>query len=111
MSNEKMVIVSYGKEYQVRLVKSEYKSFGCMYLGIQYYDPEDEAWEPYSDLTVGLDYLMPGFAFVDTNNLECAEEFIKKYHLGKPTGTVRRSGFCQYPLYEFDMEMVERYLA
>lgn len=109
--NDEMVMVSFGKEYRVKLVLNKYKAFGSLYIGLVYWDEEDELWEPFDELTVGLDFLMPGYAFVNTNHIPDAEEFIQKYHLGKPTGTIKKSGFCQYPLYEFDMEVVNRYLA
>lgn len=56
---------------------------------------------PIATLTVNLDYLMPGYAYVDINNCPWAEEFIKEYALGEPTGRFRESGYCTYPLYKF----------
>lgn len=66
--------------------------------------------EPYADLTVCLDFLMPNFAFVDVNNFPDAEELIGRYKLGKPTGTKRKSGYVEYPLYEFDIEELQKYV-
>lgn len=60
-----------------------------------------EDGEPLATLTVNLDVLMPGYAFVDTNNCPWAEDFIRENKLGEPTGTTRKSGYCTYPLYEF----------
>ena len=45
-------------------------------------------------------------AFVDMNNLPEAMEFISEYELGKATGAEAWSGYCRYPLVEFDMEQV-----
>ena len=44
-------------------------------------------------------------AYLDTNNCPWAEEFIKDNNIAKPVeGVVGYSGFCQYPLYEFNLE-------
>ena len=48
--------------------------------------------------------------YVDTNNCPWAEEFIKKYKLGSPTGKYKSSGFCIYPLYKFDMDEIQKYV-
>ena len=42
-------------------------------------------------------------AFVDTNNCPWAEEFIQENGLGEFTGIYGNSGFCTYPLYEFNL--------
>lgn len=66
--------------------------------------------EEYGTLTVNLrDYsdLGPNQAFIDTNNMLYAEKFLESLngakrveHNGVPV--TARSGFCEYPLYEFD---------
>lgn len=48
-------------------------------------------------------------AFVDTNNCPWAEDFIKEYGLGEPTGYRGASGFCTYPLYKFNLEKIMEY--
>lgn len=59
---------------------------------------------PFATLTVNLESKLPAnYAFVDTNNCPWAEQFIREHKLGKPTGMVGYSGYCTYPLYEFDM--------
>lgn len=67
-----------------------------------------QAWcddGPYATLTVNLGKMLESDkAYVDTNNFPEAESFIKKYRLGKPTGNYAYSGFCSYPLYQFDLK-------
>lgn len=58
----------------------------------------------YGNITVNLQPLNPNMAAIDTNNIPEAEEFIKTYELGKDTGIRITSGFCTYPVYEFDMD-------
>ena len=63
--------------------------------------------EPFATLTVNLNSYketMPAnMAYVDTNNCPWAEQFIAENKLGKATGKYKSSGFCTYPLYEFDL--------
>ena len=48
-------------------------------------------------------------AYIDTNNCPWAEDFIREYQLGKPTGRKARSGYCEYPVYRFDMDRLEEF--
>lgn len=43
---------------------------------------------------------------MDTNNFPEAEEFIRIHELGTFTGTTAYSGFCEYPLYRFDLSKI-----
>ena len=68
--------------------------------------------EPYAVITVNLDGTTYGNsqhqsdvrAFVDTNNYPWAEEFLTRNGLAKACEIYGRSGFCTYPLYEFNLE-------
>ena len=79
-------------------------------LAIKLYDwdKEFEFWEPYATLTVNLedisDCLLDNYAFVDTNNLPEAINFIKDNNLGIEVDIPPVvSGFCRYPLYKFNI--------
>lgn len=63
---------------------------------------------PFATLTVNLEGACPpkDCAFVDTNNCPWAEGFIAAYELGKFLGAYGYSGFCQYPLYQFDLDKI-----
>ena len=68
---------------------------------------------PYAGLTVNLDQtdkLPKNFGFVDTNNFPEAPELIGKLGIGKFTGEYGASGFCVYPLFEFDEEAIKKYV-
>lgn len=66
--------------------------------------------EEYAVLTVNLDCYTGARtqsgtrAYVDVNNNDHwgCRQFIEKHGLGTPTGQIARSGYCTYPLYEFD---------
>ena len=52
--------------------------------------------------------LEEGEAYIDTNNCPWALDFIEKEGLGKRTGKIGKSGYCLYPVVEFDMNKLEK---
>ena len=65
---------------------------------------------PFGTLTVNIDGIEnypKNCSCVDTNNLPEAEEIIKHLKLGQKVGSLP-SGWCVYPVYQFDIETVER---
>lgn len=92
----------YGGEYQVSLEINTYLNNGCMYIGLV---EQGEYPEPYGDLTVNLEGKAPDYCgYVDLNNMPELERFIEDNNLGGFTGLTRRSGFCEYPLYMFNVD-------
>ena len=43
-------------------------------------------------------------AYIDTNNCSWAEKLLKQHKFAKDTGYWGHSGFCTYPLYEFNLD-------
>lgn len=80
-------------------------------LYLELHDIAEGMPEPYADITVNLEgYPTKGScAFVDTNNFANAEQLIKQYKLGTPTGRLGRSGYCTYPEYKFDLNEIRKY--
>ena len=97
IQTERLELPSYGEIEIVDLVVSRYATYNNTAIALTCSDSR----EPYGALTVNIQPLKNGIAAVDTNNSPDAEEFIKKYNLGKPLGTTLQSGFCEYPLYNF----------
>ena len=66
---------------------------------------EDGFKMPYATITkdMGVE-TNPAACFIDTNNVPEAESFLVKYDLAYPTGHRAESGFCLYPLYQFDID-------
>ena len=96
-----MKIENWGMEYEVKVNKTKYTD-GNLAIQLMCHDDEYDFWGPYGNLTVNLGEKLPeDQAYVDTNNMPNAEEFIRKYGLGEHLGTFRMSGFCCYPLYKF----------
>ena len=101
-------LVSWGHEYEVSLNSQKYSQNGNLAITMDYLDDEFNAWLPFANLTVNLgEKLPPNKAYVDTNNCPWAREFIVMYGLGKFTGKIGMSGWCEYPMYEFDMNKIE----
>ena len=88
-------------DYNVIMEKKKYYN-GNLAIQLMCHDDEYDFWEPYGMLTVNFDQKLPeGYAYVDTNNIPNAEQFIKKYNLGVHQGKFKMSGYCCYPLYKF----------
>ena len=92
----------YGEEIKVSLEINTYLNNGCMYIGLV---EQGEYPEPYGDLTVNLMGKVPDYCgYVDLNNMPELEKFIADNELGEFTGLMKRSGFCEYPLYLFNVD-------
>lgn len=99
-------------------IKTKYGNFKVDFLSTDTYiydgSPAITAWNyadgPIAHITVCLDDdgLEANQSYVDTNNCPWAPEWITENNLGKDTGKQRRSGYCTYPLYEFDMEKIKK---
>ena len=67
---------------------------------------EDGSEEYFDCITVNLwDSCMldENMAYIDTNNCSWAEKMLKQHKFAKPTGEYGHSGWCSYPLYEFNL--------
>ena len=87
--------------YNVVIRKTQYANNGNLALLLETPDGE-----PVANLTVNLpdEILASNCAYLDTNNLPEAEWFVQSNGLAKPTGEYGNSGYCSYPLYEFDLD-------
>lgn len=88
---------------------SRYMDNGRIYIGLI----EADTREPYGNLTVNIqddiDAMPDNYGYVDTNNAPYAEEFITDNELGIFMGVYGYSGYCQYPLYSFDLDKLKLY--
>ena len=98
-------------------IKTRYGNYKVDFISTDTYihdgSPAITAWSraegPIAIITVCLEdiRLEPNQSYVDTNNCPWAPEWIEENKLGIKTNRTARSGFCTYPLYEFDMERIE----
>lgn len=101
-----MKVRAYGKTYEVTPYRRKYWVDGSLAILLV----EDKTMEPFATLTVNLgsDHgFGKEYQFVDVNNCEWAEQFIKDNNLGAPTGGYAQSGYCSYPLYKFNLSKLE----
>ncbi len=97
----------YGGTMRVRFVRGAYADGS---LAVQALREGDGYWGPYATLTVNpcdARDQNASFAYVDTNNLPTAPEFLVENGLAAYTGLTRPSGFCAYPLYAFTSKFFE----
>ena len=74
----------------------------------------ESPWEDFAVITVNLvsspygdvQYQDESHAYIDTNNCPWAEEFLQENGIAKPDprDIYGMSGYCAYPLYEFNPE-------
>ena len=74
---------------------------------------EDSDGCPFATLTVNSSFsggLPENMQFLDVNNCPWAPAFLQEHGLAKPMGKALRSGFCEYPLYEFDLTKIPEHI-
>lgn len=101
-------------------IKTEFRVYENVYLKIGKYMADNsiaiEAWNrtegSIARITVCLTdpFLRENESYVDTNNCPWALDFIREYELGKESGYMKRSGYCNYPAVSFDMEQIKKYI-
>ena len=77
----------------------------------------EKPWSVHATITVnldgnpfGMDSRQDGrFAYVDTNNCPWAEQFLEENKIARRTGIFAPSGYCVYPLYEFNLDAIYEY--
>lgn len=99
---------AYG-QYQLSFTKSTYRVDNTLAIEGLYRDAEFDCDMPFATLTVNLGdkNLKPNQAYVDTNNTHDLITLLEKVGVAERTDYCRVSGFCLYPLYEFDEKWLE----
>ena len=93
----------FGTTENVTLTVNTYMDNKSLYVGMT--TEEDGFPEPYGNVTVNLLTSVPPYcAFVDTNNMPQLEDFLVENGIAEFTGLEQKSGYCNYPLYQFDVE-------
>ena len=91
---------------KVTLIVSTYASYNNLYVGLI------SEGEPYADIAVNLEPLTdPYTAFVDTNNLPNIDKFLTDNHIAEYLGPIQTSGYCAYPLYRFNPEIINKLMG
>lgn len=79
-------------------------------VAISLWAEEYECYEPWADLTVNLtEPAAEGCAYIDTNNFPEAVAIMEENGFGYPTGRSQWSGYCLYPEYSLNMDVIREY--
>lgn len=100
----------WGGDYRIKINVTEYQQNDALAIQLLSWNEEFQLWEHYGMLTVNLNdssSLAKDCAFVDTNNTPNAAEFIEENGLGTFTGIMGFSGFCTYPCYKFNLDILK----
>lgn len=93
----------YGGDSEIQLDVQQYANNGR--IAVSMITNEEGYPELFGCLTVNIDAPAPDYCgYLDTNNLSNAEKFVTENGLGEFTGLTGRSGFCEYPLYLFNVD-------
>lgn len=96
----------FGKTYTIQLKAGVYYYGGNLY--IEMLSLEDDDIEPWSDLTVNLGPILPlNCAYIDVNNNGSdILDWLRQHRIAVPTGRYGYSGFCRYPEYLFNEQLL-----
>ena len=100
----------HGKEYAITFEINHYLQNGNLYVGML--TREDNHPAMYGNLTVNLSVpCKANRAFIDVNNHGLGIiEWLLDNNLGHLTAREKVSGFCSYPEFEFDMDVLMQYI-
>ena len=107
---EYMQFEAWGDVHELCIEAGHYSRGNGLFLQL-YEKCGDGELEPYATLTVNLPDHSCGKnrAYVDTNNFPAAMSLISEYRLGRLTGNIEASGYCNYPEYEFNLAEIEKH--
>lgn len=103
-----LILNAWGQDNCLSFTLHEYTNGN---LCVQAWVHQDEFIEPYSTITVNLGIECPkGFSFIDANNNHGIIGWLEANNLGKRTYITQVSGFCEYEMFKFNMEELEKYV-
>ena len=95
----------YGDLYELNITLHKYADNDN--TAIVLIDPKEG---PFATVTVNLENLPKDYAYLDTNNCPWIEQLFEEYSLGYPTGTTKISGYCEYPLYKLNLNIIDEFI-
>lgn len=63
----------------------------------------------YGTATINIHPVDDNYGFLDYNNMPLIPGIFERLGIAKFTGIKAESGYCRYPLYEFNMEKLREY--
>ena len=104
-------VENFGEKYKLELVCDSYLDNGSLYVGAYDVTPEsDNFGERWADISVNLNNPCQNdrTVFLDMNNLYNPAIIEAIYGLGTVEGIVSHSGFCSYPAFTFDADVISQ---
>ena len=104
-------VENFGEKYKLELVCDSYLDNGSLYVGAYDVTPEsDNFGERWADISVNLHTPCQNdrTVFLDMNNLYNPAIIEAIYGLGTVEGIVSHSGFCSYPAFTFDADVISQ---
>ena len=106
-----MKYACWGTHYELKFIRGTYQNNGNTAVQIMCKTDGEDFYEPFATLTVNLKPLKSQYkACIDTNNLGMNADLLahlEKEGVYKETGTYIISGYCTYPVVEFDHEWLD----
>lgn len=107
MTKEFSYTDGYGDTFPVRAELNMYRDNDNLYIGLLSFDEDLEGYDNYCDLTVNIVELPYLHSAVDlTYGTEEKIKFIQDNNLGEYAGFDLPSGFCIYPVYKFNPDVL-----
>ena len=99
---------SYNEKYQLTF---SIKSYDNNNLAILIMCKDSDGFvEPFATMTTNIcTFNNDTLACIDTNNFPEALDLIDKYNLGTYTGKKIPSGYCEYPVYDMNLNEIKKY--
>ncbi len=86
-----------------------YRDDDNLYMGMDYFDEEEQMMDHFASITVNIDRLPYLQSTIDTNNNgQKILDFLQRNGFGTCTGRTMHSGFCLYPVFQFEEEALHR---
>lgn len=98
----------YGGTYLLSPKIGMYANNDNLSVSFDFYDKEEDFWEPFCSATINTIPLAYLEAAIDTNdNGQKILDFLEKNGFGHRTPHAVRSGFCVYPIFSFNEEKIK----
>ena len=92
------------KDAIMKIHAGRYATFDNLVLTL--FDPEEG---PFSNITVNIEQLPVDEFAVDVNNFPSATWILNYNNIAHPTEKVLRSGYCIYPVWKLNEEVLKEY--
>ena len=90
----------WGSDANVCFLKGTYVHTNGTY--VEMCEETENGIEPFADVTVNLGFLMPGYAYLNVNELPDIGQFLESIGAGEQLDRAKQNGLVTYPLFKFN---------